>query len=617
MLLDIHEPGESPDNNKNGATIGIDLGTTNSLVAIANKGVYEVISDEDGNFLLPSIVEYLEDGSVKVGDKSSTSTSVIRSVKRLMGKSSDDVKTLDENDIYNIVEKNDDNIIYLNVGKKDVTPVEVSAEILKELKKRAEKELSNDVENAVITVPAYFDDAARQSTKDAAKLAGIEVLRLVNEPTAAALCYGLDKEAEGIYAIYDLGGGTFDVSILKMEKGVFQVIATGGDTLLGGDDFDNKIAKYIIKEYINDVELSSEDFLKIIKLSREIKEFLSENASGNWEILISDKNYHIKFDRELLANSVSDLVDRTINTFSRVLIDSDIKRDELKGVVLVGGSTRMPVVREKLNSFIGEIIIADIDPDKVVAIGSAIQAESLTQGNNTLLIDVTPLSLGLETYGGLVEVVIHRNTPIPCSASQKFTTFKDGQTGLKIHVLQGEREMVDQCRSLAQFDLNNIPPMKAGAAIIEVTFMMDSDGLLTVSAKEEVTGTEQHIEVKPSYGLPSNKIEEMLIDSMNNAKDDIMRRLLAEAKVDADITITAIESALESDSDLLTAEEYKDITSVISDIKQLMLGDDRDELDIAVKHLDKITGTFAEKRVNKSLGEYLEGESVNEFAKKL
>ncbi len=608
MLIDIHEPGQTPLPHQGGASVGIDLGTTNSLVAISNQGIREVVSDKQGNVLLPSIVAY-EGGKIIVGQEAIEKKGAIRSVKRLMGRGVADIKKIVEDLPFKIVDDENKAIVRIDVDGKKLTAIEVSAEILKTLKKRAEDALENEVDRAVITVPAYFDDAARQATKDAARLAGLEVMRLVNEPTAAALAYGLDNEAEGIYAIYDLGGGTFDVSMLRMEKGVFQVLATGGDTALGGDDFDNIIARYFIAEYGFD----NKDFNALVTIAKKAKECLSDNDRFETEY----KGSNISINVEKFNQLIEPLVLETIDIIQNVLVDSRVHRDVIKGVVLVGGSTRVPLVRKKVEAFLGIAPLTDVDPDKVVAIGAAVQAESLSQGSNSLLLDVTPLSLGIETMGGLTEVIIPRNTPIPASVSQKYTTFKDNQTGLKVHVVQGEREMVFQNRSLADFDLMGIPPMAAGSAVIEVTFTIDADGLLTVSAREETTGVEQEIQVKPSYGLATEEVETMLRESMEHAREDITARLLAESRIEAEVAINGVLSALEKDGDLLEDGYKATIDQQIERVKQLQQGQDRDELDYEVGQLDKICTDFAQMRMDRAVKQFIAGNTVEDIEEKV
>jgi molecular chaperone HscA len=616
MLIDIHEPGQSPTVQQGSASVGIDLGTTNSLVAVSNNGIREVVETESGEKMLSSIVAYTADGGVIVGDKALDESHFIRSVKRLMGRGLADVKTIAGALPFDVVDDTH-GMVTLDINGRHVTPVEVSAEILKELKKRAETVLDNDVDRAVITVPAYFDDAARQATKDAAKLAGLEVMRLVNEPTAAALAYGLDNEAEGIYAVYDFGGGTFDVSLLKMEKGVFQVLATGGDAALGGDDFDHTIAEHFVEEFLTGLDLTQADVNALVTVARNAKEALTDATDGEWKVMIAGKEMQVALSRDEFNGLIAGLVERTIETIRRVLVDSHVKRDEIKGVVLVGGSTRVPLVRAKVEEFLGQPPLTDVDPDLVVAIGAAVQAESLSQGSNTLLLDVTPLSLGLETMGGLTEVLIPRNTPIPTSMSQKFTTFKDNQTGLKVHVVQGEREMVFQNRSLANFDLKGIPPMAAGSAVVEVIFTLDADGLLTVSAVEETTGVKQVVEVKPTYGLPDEKMEQMLRDSMVHAREDITTRLLAESRVEADVAINGVISAIDNDGDLLDDDYRLRIDKQLELVRALKKADDRDVLDYEVAQMDKLCTEFAEQRVNRAVGSFLEGQAVDQVDKKV
>jgi len=554
-LLDIEEPQESP---KSLIAIGIDLGTTNSLVAISENGQAKVI---DG--LLPSVVFYEKNGQIRVGEEAKKNTEAIHSVKRRMG---------------NAAEK-------IDIDGRKLTPVEISAEILKVLKKRAERALGYEVKKAVITVPAYFDDAARNATKDAARLAGLEPMRLINEPTAAALAYGLDKGAEGIYAIYDLGGGTFDISILKMERsktegGIFQVLATAGDTQLGGDDFDREIAKHLGCD---------------LHEARKKKE-----------------NSSLEFEKLILP-----YIERTLRICADLIEDSGIKKEEIKGVVLVGGSTRIPLVKKQLTELFGDKILSDTDPDETVAIGAAIQAESLTKGSENLLLDVTPLSLGLETMGGLVEKIIPRNTPIPFSAAQEFTTYQDGQSMMKIHVVQGEREMISECRSLANFILSGIPPMVAGAARIKVVFAIDADGIMTVSATEETTGAAQTITVRPSYGLSEEEIEKMLRESMENARSDITERLLTESRVEAEIAIKIVNDALAKDGDLLEKNERRKIESQVAILKTLMKKTDRDAIDLETAFLNQICAPFAEIRMNRAMASALAGKNIDAIAKKL
>ncbi len=600
-LLQIHEPGETPmPHEGDEVAVGIDLGTTNSLVAISHDEVPQVIHDENDKFIVPSVLSVAENG-FEIGKVSENSLS---SIKRLMGLGYKEAENIIADFGFDVDKENSKKIIRLKLNGKEFTPVEISAEILKKLKKNAEKALERKVTKAVITVPAYFNDSQRAATKDAAKLANIEVLRLINEPTAAALAYGLDKGAEGTFAIYDLGGGTFDVSILKMQMGVFKVVATGGDTLLGGDDFDFLLAEYIKTKFNLEASLS-----ELKSLARQVKEDLTYNDIAKEKF----KNTEIEITKSEFEQAIGYLADKTITIFEGVLKDAKLLHNKLDGVVLVGGSTRIPLIRKKIEQLTGKLPLSDIDPDKVVAMGAAIQAEALTKGSNNLLLDVTPLSLGLETYGGLMEVLVQRNTPIPVSASQKFTTYEDGQTGMSIHVLQGERELAADCRSLARFELKNIPPMQAGTAVIEVTFMLDADGILTVAAKEETTGTHAEIEVKPSYGLDADEMEKILVTSMETAKNDIMARLLQESRVEADIVIKTLESALKNDGNLI-ANEYKDrIYKQVEVLKAAMAGTNRDLIDIEVKNLDAVAQDFADARVNEALKGYLTGKKVNEF----
>jgi len=566
-LLQIHEPGETPlpHAGEQGVAVGIDLGTTHSVVAVSDNGNAQVLRNIHGHALVPSVVLF-KDG-VKVGFEAKAAldhgdVNAIGSFKRRMDKAAEKIK----------------------VGSGEYSPVELSAEVLKAMKAQAEKALGREVTQAVITVPAYFDDAARSATKDAARLAGLEVLRLINEPTAAALAYGLDNATQGVYAVYDLGGGTFDVSLLKLEKGVFQVLATRGDTQLGGDDIDALLAKEL------NVPLAK---------ARTLKETLS------------DKDEVEGFSRAQYEALVLPLIERTITSCKEALADAKLEAKAVKGVVMVGGSSRIPLVRQKVEELFGTKPLTNVDPDEVVAVGAAIQAEGLTRGSDNLLLDVIPLSLGIETMGGLFEKLIQRNTPIPISVAQEFTTYQDDQTGLIVQVLQGEREMAADNRSLAKFELSGIPPLPAGIARVKISFMVDADGLLTVSAKEETTGKEQNVEVKPSYGLPPEEMERMLRESMAHARADIMERLLVEARVEAERAIIEIQSAIKSDGNLLTEAESKQIDRQIKVVRNVCEGEDRDLIDAEVHELGRVAQNFAERRMNEKMGKALSGANIS------
>ena len=618
-LFQIAEPGLSAAPHEHRLAVGIDLGTTNSLVAAVVGGSPEVILDHDGRALLPSVVRYMPDGTVEVGRAALESArfdskNTIASAKRLIGR-----KKVDLTDAahlpYDLVDERSMVMIRTVQGLK--SPVEVSAEILKTLVARAEERLGGELVGAVVTVPAYFDDAQRQATKDAARLANLNVLRLLNEPTAAALAYGLDNEAEGVYMVYDLGGGTFDVSLLKLTKGVFEVLATGGNAALGGDDFDHRLFCYVLEQHPELGILESDDKRHLLDAARRAKEALTEAAETRIELTLSTgARIDEVVTRETFDRLTAHLVRKTLCAVERVLADAKVEKDEVRGIVLVGGSTRMPAVRAAVRERFGREPLADIDPDRVVAVGAAMQANKLA-GNTSaeddwLLLDVTPLSLGLETMGGLVEKVIPRNSSIPVAMAQDFTTFKDGQTAMAIHVVQGEREVVDACRSLARFELRGIPPMAAGAARIRVTFQIDADGLLSVSARETKTGVEASITVKPSYGLSDEEIVRMLKDGNARAADDMRARELREQQVEARRLLESTASALASDGDLLTEAERAEIDRLASELGATLSGSDVERVKAALAALTKGTELFAERRMDRSIRSALAGKSVDD-----
>ncbi|HCG8279254.1 TPA: Fe-S protein assembly chaperone HscA [Vibrio parahaemolyticus] len=615
-LLQIAEPGQSSAPHEHKLAAGIDLGTTNSLVASVRSGDATTLNDEQGRSILPSVVNYSAESTVVGYDAKAKAEfepeNTIISVKRLIGRSLKDIQSRYPSLPYRFKES-DNGLPVLQTAQGDKNPIEVSADILKALGKRAEETLGGELAGVVITVPAYFDDAQRAGTKDAAKLAGLHVLRLLNEPTAAAIAYGLDSGQEGVIAVYDLGGGTFDISILRLSKGVFEVLATGGDSALGGDDFDHLLADYLMEQAGLEAPLSAEKNRALLNIATATKIAFSKQDSVEVDVF----GWKGTVTREQFEDLIRPLVKKTLMSCRRALKDADVEAEEVLEVVMVGGSTRTLLVREMVGEFFGRTPLTSINPDEVVAIGAGIQADILA-GNKPdsemLLLDVIPLSLGIETMGGLVEKIIPRNTTIPVARAQEFTTFKDGQTAMSVHVVQGEREMVDDCRSLARFSLKGIPPMAAGAAHIRVTYQVDADGLLSVTAMEKSTGVQSEIQVKPSYGLSDNEVANMLRDSMTHAKEDMQARALAEQRVEADRVIEGLIAAMQADGDeLLSEQEKQDLLKAIEALIELRNGDDANAIEQGIKDTDKASQGFASRRMDKSIRAALSGQSVDDI----
>ncbi|NML86691.1 Fe-S protein assembly chaperone HscA [Polaromonas sp.] len=615
-LLQISEPGQTPDPHQRRIAVGVDLGTTNSLVASVRNGASECLPDAQGRVLMPSVVRYLDADHRQIGFEALAAQvedpcNTISSVKRLMGRGIDDIGNRAQFP-YQFNDK--PGMVTLQTVAGEKSPVEVSAEILAALRQRAEDSFDDDIYGAVITVPAYFDDAQRQATKDAAKLAGLNVLRLINEPTAAAIAYGLDNASEGVYAVYDLGGGTFDISILRLSQGVFEVISTGGDSALGGDDYDRALVEWaLVKAGLAADTLTASDKAALQRMARACKEGLSAAPSVPFSVQLAKASVNFEMKAEDFETACAHLTQRTLAAVRKVLRDASLGKEDIQGVVLVGGSTRIPQVRKAVASFFGREPLTNLNPDEVVALGAAISANQLagnSTGEDLLLLDVIPLSLGIETMGGLVERIVPRNQTIPTAMAQDFTTYQDGQTALALHVVQGERDLVADCRSLARFELCGIPPMVAGAARIRVTFTVDADGLLSVSAREQVSGVEARIDVKPSYGLSDEKIARMLQDSFSTAQQDMQARTLAEAQVDADRMILATKSALAADADLLDSGELMQIDVLMAGVADARAQGNAAAIETATQALAKGTEAFAAQRMNRGIQKALAGKNI-------